>query len=454
MTDDLRLETFASQLAAVSSADISATARRKALDCLADALACAALGRRLPIYQQSAAALSDAFGAAVATGTAWFERSRQNPFLAVYLNSLAVSADDLDDGNRSAAGHPGGAVIPAVLAEIEASELWDADLLGAIVVGYEAGVRIARARDTPRLATLATGRWAGFAAAAASCWLTGENGEVFAAALAHAGSLAPQLVAPDARRPDGLKEGTPWAVAAGLLAARLARAGVAAPTYLLEVHPDFGPLPAGGTAFDGTPVIEQTYFKRYACCRWIHPVIDALTALHSTEPLDIPAIRRIEVVTFTRGLTLTNRPRPRSLEEAHYSFPFCAALSLVHGVESLMPITAGSLQDRRVTELAARVSLRADPVLDRSFPARTPAAVRVHTATGVREMSVDTAQGDPTLPFAPGVMRAKRRMLLRSLPGPQALALEAVLKGPEIRVKELLALLKPGEDLCHRPRKR
>ncbi len=145
-------------------------------------------------------------------------------------------------GTGAPPAHPGGAVIPAVLAEIEAGELWDADILGAIAVGYEAGVRIARARSTRRLPTLATGRWAGFAAAAASCWLTGDSGEILAAALAHAGSLAPQLVAPDARRPDGLKEGTPWGVVAGLSAARLARAGITAPTYLLEVHPDFEPI--------------------------------------------------------------------------------------------------------------------------------------------------------------------------------------------------------------------
>lgn len=445
MTEQLLLEEFAGKLAGVGSADVSAAARGKARDCLADALACAALGRRLPIYQHSVGALSEVFGETVATATAWFERSRQNPLLAAYLNSLAVSADDLDDGNRGAAGHPGGAVIPAVLAEIEAGELWDADILGAIVVGYEAGVRIARARSARRLATLATGRWAGFAAAAASCWLAGDGGEVLAAALAHAGSLAPQLVAPDARRPDGLKEGTPWGVVAGLSAARLARAGIDAPTYLLEVHPDFEP-PAVDSVPGGAPAIEQTYFKRYACCRWIHPVIDALTALHSTEPLDISGIDRIDVVTFSRGLTLTNHPQPRSLEEAHYSFPFCAALSLVRGAEALLPITPDSLADERVLGLAARVSLRADPVLDCSFPARTPAVVRVHTTAGIREMSVDTAQGDPALPFAPGVMQAKCRTLQRSLPARQALALDTVLKGPEIRAKELAAALRPGGD--------
>ncbi len=171
-------------------------------------------------------------------------------------------------------------------------------------------------------------------------------------------------------------------------------------------------------------------------------------ALHSTEPLDIPGIHRIDVVTFSRGLTLTNHPQPRSLEEAHYSFPFCAALSLVRGAEALLPVTLEALDDQRVTELAAKVSLRADPVLDCSFPARTPAVVRVHTTAGIREMSVDTAQGDPALPFAPGVMRAKHRTLLRSLPARQALALETVLKRPEIRAKELAAVLnRAGTDV-------
>jgi 2-methylcitrate dehydratase PrpD len=428
---ELQLERFAAELVALR--DIPPDTRRVARDCLADALACAAAGQGRAVHDASTAALTGLFRS-TEDATVWFRPERANPLLAAYLNSVAVSADDLDDGNRAATGHPGAAVVPAVLVEAELAGA--GDLLGAIAVGYEAGVRFAAARRAADLPTLATGRWAGVAAAAASCWLAGDDAHTTAAALAHAASLSPQLVAPDPRRTDAIKEGTPWGVVVGLVAARLARAGVAAPTYLLERHPDFD---QPGTVRVEDFAIRETYFKRYACCRWIHPVIDALTAMHSARPIDPTAVDRVEVTTFARGLTLSNKPRPDTLEDAHYSFPFCVALALSHGPEAFLPLTEPSIRDSAVLLLADRVTLSADPALDRSFPRRTPAVVRVHAGGEVREMAVDTAQGDPILPFAPGVLQAKHRHLLRQAPG--GALVEDALRGDPLRPGPLLAAL-------------
>jgi 2-methylcitrate dehydratase PrpD len=431
MTELLRLERFAAELVALR--DIPPDARRIARDCLADALACAAAGQARAVHDASTAALAGLFGS-TADATVWFRPERANPLLAAYLNSVAVSADDLDDGNRAATGHPGAAVVPAVLVEAELAG--DGDVLGAIAVGYEAGVRFAAARRAD-LPTLASGRWAGVAAAAASCWLAGDDAGTTAAALAHAASLSPQLVAPDPRRTDAIKEGTPWGVVVGLVATRLARAGVAAPTYLLERHPDFDRH--DDVRVGGDLAVGQTYFKRYACCRWIHPVIDALTAMHSARPIDAAAVDRVEVTTFARGLTLSNKARPATLEDAHYSFPFCAALALLHGPSAFLPLTERFLRDRAVLRLAKVVTLSAGPALDRSFPRRTPAVVRVHVGGEIREMAVDTAQGDPILPFAPGVLRAKHRHLLRLAPG--GALLEDALRDDPVRPGPLLAAL-------------
>jgi 2-methylcitrate dehydratase PrpD len=273
-----------------------------------------------------------------------------------------------------------------------------------------------------------------------------------AAALAHAASLSPQLVAPDARRTDAIKEGTPWGVVVGLVAVRLARAGIAAPTYLLERHPDIDGQPLDSIAVGTSPAIERTYFKRYACCRWIHPVIDMLTALHSANAIHAADVRRIEITTFDRGLTLTNKARPDTLEDAHYSYPFCAALAVLRGPQAFLPITEDALRDREVLRLAEAVTVATDPALDRAFPRRTPAVVRVHTADGIREMTVDTAQGDPTLPFAPGVLQAKHRHLLRQAPsGP---LVEEALAADPVHARRLLTALAgaPAVTAARRPR--
>src|ERR1700680_347132 len=56
--------------------------------------------------------------AAFAQGDAcvWFDRARLSPMGAAFINSSAASVLDLDDGHRVASGHPGAAVIPAVIA--------------------------------------------------------------------------------------------------------------------------------------------------------------------------------------------------------------------------------------------------------------------------------------------------------------------------------------------------
>jgi 2-methylcitrate dehydratase PrpD len=222
-TPPLTLDRFAAELHAFAGG-ITGPERAGARRCLADALACAAAGAAVPAHDRSRSALCDVDGAGSPVPV-WFTGTRAGLLTAAYLNSVAVSAHDLDDGHRGAMGHPGGAVIPAVLAEAELTGS-TVDVLGAVVFGYEAALRIAEARDPALFERSATGRWASLGAAAVSCFLHGDPAGTLAHALAHAGSLAPQLSPPDPRAVDGLKEGTPWAVVAGLVAARLARAGI------------------------------------------------------------------------------------------------------------------------------------------------------------------------------------------------------------------------------------
>jgi 2-methylcitrate dehydratase PrpD len=413
MNDPLTLERFATELVAFGCS-IGPHERQAAQICLADAIACAAVGVGTDAHRRSTLAFDDSTACVGRGAGIWFTGSESNPITAAYLNSVAVSAHDLDDGNRAAVGHPGGAVIPAVLAEAEATGS-SVDPLDAIVVGYEAGVRLAMQRDPSGLPTMATGRWAGFASAAASCHLAGDDEAVLAAALAHAGALAPQLAPPDPRRPDGLKEGTPWGVVSGLMAARLARAGIPAPTYLLERHPDFGSGPLDSLRIGAPAAIHDTYFKRYACCRWIHPVIDALLTMHAEQPFVTADIDRIEIRTFARSLTLSNRAAPTTLEDAHYSFPFCVALALVAGPGALLPIDPRSLCSAEALALAQVVELIVDPELESQFPSFTPAIVTVISGNFLRQRSVSTAAGDPSLPFTAELTRNKETRLLHRL---------------------------------------
>ncbi|MFC6018389.1 MmgE/PrpD family protein [Plantactinospora solaniradicis] len=117
----LSIERFAAELHAFAGT-VSGAERSAARVCLADALACAATGVSALAHTAAAAALSDLDGCGdTRPATVWFTGARAGVLAAAYLNSVAVSAHDLDDGHRGAIGRPGGAVMPAVLAELEST---------------------------------------------------------------------------------------------------------------------------------------------------------------------------------------------------------------------------------------------------------------------------------------------------------------------------------------------
>lgn len=67
--------------------------------------------------------------------------TKKSYFAAALTNGILASALDVDDGHREALGHPGAVVIPAVLAVAERERTSGKELLEAIVVGYEIGIR-------------------------------------------------------------------------------------------------------------------------------------------------------------------------------------------------------------------------------------------------------------------------------------------------------------------------
>ena len=218
---------------APSSAD-----RRAACAAIFDLMTAAVAAPR----QAFAPALREAYGDGPCS--LWLTGERASPSAAAFHNALVSARLDLDDGHRKARGHPGAAVIPAVLAEtdrIEASgrKINDAAILRAIVVGYEIGLRIAAARGF----YARTGFWAGFAAAAGAGVLLGLPPARLAHALAIAGETGPHMATntagPAWPQPNGsdVKEGIPWGVVHGLAAVLLSESGMTGPLDLVDHAP-------------------------------------------------------------------------------------------------------------------------------------------------------------------------------------------------------------------------
>ncbi len=199
---------------------ITDDARLAACEAIVDLITAVAAA---PPRHEIIAPLRDAYGAG--PSAIWFSGKCAAPTAAGFANALSAAALDLDDGHRKSRGHPGAAVIPAVLAVADyrraaGNEPSNSDILRAIVVGYEIGLRIAAAKSF----YARTGFWAGFAAAAAAGTLVGLASNHLAHALAIAAETSPHMATttsppawPQLNGSD-VKEGIPWGVATGISA--------------------------------------------------------------------------------------------------------------------------------------------------------------------------------------------------------------------------------------------
>jgi 2-methylcitrate dehydratase PrpD len=384
-------EWLAERLAGLQAGQVPATALHAVRRCLVDVLGCAAAGRSEPAVQVAGRWAEQAY--ARGPSSTWFGEASLSPVAAGFVNASAASILDLDDGHRAAAGHPGAAIIPAVIAAGQAQGASMQQIQLAIIAGYEAGVGCASLRTAAAQATVATGRWSTIGVAAALAKLKGFDAERIRHALTVADAHAPNLLAADHSGFQGghVKEGIPWSVIAGFAATELAGHGFRGYDASFSNPSVYRERVAGDQP--AHLLIESTYFKRYACCRWTHSAIDAAVELKAQLPAG-GTVDSIVIETFARAATLPNHARPKDVISAQFSLPFVVAAAVIHGADALLPLDPTLLSDAEVIRLAQRIEVKVDPMLDAMFPAKVPARVRIVSSAGSPQQLVVSPLGD------------------------------------------------------------
>lgn len=390
----------------------------RAADCVLDCIGAAAAGRGA----DSVAAMESLAVRQFAPGTSpiWFSGRGASGVPAALVNAMAATSLDVDDVHRKAAGHPGVSVVTAALAMAEAVGATGAETAAAIVVGYEAAVRVAMSRVAAHHPSTASGRWCGIGAAAAAARLRGLAPDRAGQAVLIAEHHAPRLLPAQLHGYAGshAKEGIAWATMSGLAAVDLAEAGFRGYPGSLDDGLAYDPeaLLAGlGESF----AIEGLLFKPYACCRWAHPAMDAVRDILAARRIGVSDIEAIEVATFARAAGLGNSPAPAFAEEAQFSIPFLVAAMAIEGPEALLPLDEALVGRRDIEDLARKVKVSVDGRLDALFPAQTAARVTVATSGGRFEDSVDSPFGDPQNPMDRRALQAKFRTLTRAVLAPE-----------------------------------
>ncbi|MEE9181534.1 MAG: MmgE/PrpD family protein, partial [candidate division NC10 bacterium] len=351
--------------------------------------------------------------------------SKTSCHLAALVNAASSHVVEMDDLHKPSVLHPAAPVIPAALAVAERDGISGAELLAAVVAGYEVAIRAGEALGPSHYHFWhTTGTCGVFGAAAAAGKLLRLTPEQLVWALGSAGTQSAGLW-------EFLVEGAmskqlhpAKAAADGLLAALLAQQGLTGALQIFEgekglgratsAAPDLARLTEG--LGDYPLRIVENSFKTHAACYHIHSTIDAAMDLKARFNLEPAEIRKITVRLYSAGLDLLEKVEPMSSYAAKFSIPYCIATALVKGRVALDDFTEEGIRDETIRQLMSHVVLQRDPGLDQVYPDTWPAIVTIETAAGARhETRVDYPKGDPKNPMTREELIDKFHVLTRRI---------------------------------------
>jgi 2-methylcitrate dehydratase PrpD len=375
-----------------------------------------------------------------------------DPRTAALLNGLAGRSIELCEGHRYVSCQAAVQVLPTVLASAEWLERSGRQALVALILGYDAAVRLGAAM-TARPIAHQNGQAPLLGAVAAGARLRGLTADQTSAAL-RIGSV---LVLTPAYT-NAVAGATALNVAggmsgfAGTLAPELALAGVAAQPDAVEealahlVGDGFTPAAVTGELGQRWE-ISRNYFRLRACCNPIYSALDALDDILTEIGPTVHDIERIDVETYRFAANMRN-PDPLNYFAAKYSLPHAAAALVLRGHAGYHAFTEEAVKDPAIAAFRRKVTVREDPELSVQVPRLKPARVTV-TLTGGRRITRlrESARGDFQDPYRDDEIRTKFRELAGVvLPAAGVTRVEALVDRLDDlpRLADLVAALRDG----------
>jgi len=334
----------------------------------------------------------------------------------VAINVALARLSEVDDIHLGAMVTAGAIVVPAALT-IAASlpDVAADDLAAAVVVGYEAMIRLGAAIDGPSV--LYRGIWpsyfaAPFGAAAVAARLFRLDGKQTANALSAALIMAAPGTGHHAAPTTMRWLAVGHAAGRGLQAALAAGAGFTSDVKIAEgdflknifgITPNAALLGSGA----GSLALSQTSFKPWCAARQTMAATQALKEIIA-EGVAPESILRIGVAVVPPHLKMidhgvTAGDRFSHLTSVQYQMAVAAlAPDLAYGLSEPSGPIAPAL-----SAFMSRIQIRAEEGLFAAgYPQAWPAHVTV-TASGRRERTVTHVPGDPARPFGEDDLEAK-----------------------------------------------
>ena len=295
---------------------------------------------------------------------------------AAYLNGIAGHVCELDDGHRTAIGHPGCITLPVALAVAEATGATGAEFLKSVILGYDMFARVGRTVNPTHYRTWHTTGTAGtFAAAAAAASLLKLTPEQVNNALGIAATSAGGLV--ESFGTHAKATNIALACQNGLDAAELAARGFTGSHSAIlgkkgfvaatctEPHIENLQSPS-----EQTLVSDTAFFKVYSSCGHTNSPLDVAFIMKKKYGIKAEDIAHVKVETYKVSYDLTRELKTATEDEAKFSLPYCIALAFLFGSVSLNYFAEQYRRDEKVLDLARRVEVLEDPEATARFPHR------------------------------------------------------------------------------------
>lgn len=341
------------------------------------------------------------------------------PFDGTPVNLLGAgwaggfTADSLDahEGHFTSKGHAGATVVPALLALADALHaqgrtVSGRELLEALCLGYEAGLRAGVALMATSPTYHASGGFSGIGVVCGGARLLGLDETTFRHALGIAEYFAarcPMMRLID--HPTMLRDAHGSGAYNGLNALLLAREGVTgAPAETLEADfasPYWHDL---GRRWE----IDAQYFKPWPVCRWAQPALTAMARLRAEHPgIDATSVAAIRVETFQESSCLQGH-RPANADEAQYALAFPLAALIARGRVGPEEVTGAAINAADILTVSERIEIFEAADLSARFPKEILSRVTVRLTNGETFTSpITTALGDPDQPLTLADIEAK-----------------------------------------------
>jgi 2-methylcitrate dehydratase PrpD len=353
-------------------------------------------------------AAARAMGMAAGNSGVFGDAARYTPAGAAFLNGALAHSLDFDDTHAAGSLHPGAPVIPAALAAGEMAGASGAEVLAAIVAGYEITCRVALAlpaKDHYDRGFHPSATCGAFGAAAAAARVFGLDADGVAGALGTvlsqcAGSLEFLVNGAWTKR---FQVG--WAACNGLMAATLLREGFKGAADALEGPFGFlrayAPNPRPDRAVQDLGRVFElmaTAVKPYPSCRYGHAGIDAALALRAANDIKPQDITAVTLGLPRAGLMLIGQPadrkaNPQNVVDGQFSAPFVIAAALATGAMGWD--SYGLLDDPAVRALLPKVACVFDPEIEAEFPANMSGRLTVEASGQRFTQKVVVPKGEP-----------------------------------------------------------